>query len=83
MQKQRGNAPIYIRKRVVATSQHDDTEIQPIPSFIVDQYAKIIAMLNKHELETSSHTPRESTSAAMLAGKIFYSRLILPLNKIL
>jgi len=28
-------------------------------------------MLNKHDLETSTSSPRETTSAAMLAGKTF------------
>ena len=44
---------------------------QPAP-FTAEQYAKLNAMLNKHDLETTPSTPKEASSAAMLAGKIFY-----------
>ena len=55
-----------------AAAQHDDSSIQdqPAPSFTADQYAKLIALLHKHDLEITPTTSRESTGAAMLAGKI-------------
>jgi len=77
LQRQRGNTPINRGKRIVATAQHDDSleQEQAPPSFIADQYTKLIALLNKHDLETSTPTARETTSTAMLAGKIFCFQL--------
>ena len=76
LQRQRGNARHVDRgKRLAATAQYEDTtssdqEQQSVLFFTQDQYAKLIAMMNKHNLETSVTPSGESTSAAILAGKV-------------
>jgi len=72
LQRQRSNTPADRGRRIAATAQHDDTleQAQFPPSFTADQYNKLIALLNKHDLETSTPTARETTGTAMMAGKI-------------
>jgi len=76
LQRQRENfVSIDKGKRLAATAQHDeapssDSVQHNIPSFTHDQYTKLLALLNKHDLETSV-SPGDSSNAAMLAGKVF------------
>jgi len=76
LQRQRENSISTEKgKRLVATAQHDeappsDPVQHNIPSFTHDQYTKLHALLNRHDLETSV-SPGESLNAAMLAGKVF------------
>jgi len=77
LQRQRENSTPTKRNKKVATAvQHEDLitsdhNQSSIPSFTHEQYTMLLAMLNKHDLETSSHTSGESTVAAMLAGMVF------------
>jgi len=70
---QRGTAPVDRGKRVAAIVHQDDTlePDQSTPSFTSAQYAKLITLPNKHDLETSPSTPNEAASAAMLVGKMY------------
>ena len=74
LQRQKGNAPIDRGRRVVATAQHEVPPVadqeQSTPFLIPDQYDKLLAILSKHDLETSPSTSGDSTGAAMLASKV-------------
>ena len=47
-------------RRIAAIAQYEDAQNteqdQHVPSFTADQYAKLLALLNKHDLETSAET---------------------------
>jgi len=53
-----GNAQVDREKKVAATAQYADSlnQDQPAPSSTSEPYAKLIAMLNKHDLKTSTST---------------------------
>ena len=59
---------------MVATAQHEVPPVadqeQSAPFLTPDQYDKLLAILNKHDLEISASTSSDSTGAAMLAGKV-------------
>ena len=57
----------------IPSEEHFTLEHNPssVPTFTPDQYNKLLAMLNKHELETSVQPPGDSAGTAMLAGKVF------------
>jgi len=53
-------------------AEHSSSDHSPsAPTFTHDQYNKLLAMLSKHDLETSVQPTGESTRTAMLAGKVF------------
>ncbi|KAJ8423016.1 hypothetical protein Cgig2_016782 [Carnegiea gigantea] len=73
--KVNGNSTTHVRNNVIGFDAYnlqvhmDDFMsiiVQSPPYFTADQYNKLIALSNKHDLETSIPTPRETTSAAML-----------------
>jgi len=57
------------------------THSASVPTFTHDQYNKLLAMLSKHELETSVQSPGESAGTAMLAGKVFCFSVSNPSSK--
>jgi len=62
-------------KRITTTIQQEELvtsnqDQQSVSSFTHDQYTKLLAMLNKHDLETSVHPSGESSAAAMLVGEV-------------
>jgi len=58
-------------RRIAATVQHEDAQNieqdQHVPSFTADQYAKLLALLNKRDLETSAETSATDQYAKLLA----------------
>lgn len=74
LQRQKGNAPIDRSRRVVATTQHEVPPVtdqeQCAPFLTPYQYDKLLAILSKHDLETSASTSGDSTGATMLASKV-------------
>jgi len=63
-------------ERVAANALRENIQVpspeQSVAPFPLDQYVKLLAMINTHYLQTSIGASRDSTtSVAMLVGKVF------------